>query len=513
MFGRGIERILAKVDAIRVQQDRTFAAGLVAWLEENRPPQVLTPIDQALDAFAVPYLERNAEHRLLVLLIDGMAWAQALSILESLDAGANPWAPAAWNVHVKQSGPLFRPVLASLPSVTSISRSAFFAGQPMLSGKQHSASDNPKHWSSHSRLAKFRGQRTGPTLMLRGDGFNIDGSPATSALTLVADTSERIVALVVNSIDETLKADTQAFGSWTADAVGPLRELLQAAASAGRAVLIASDHGHVSGQRLEWTGFNSGAGSSRWRPWRESDAVHEYEVAIPHQLAWTPKLDGAKGIICLADDAHSYSTQTHYGEHGGATLAEVLAPTFVIACENLQSHHAPDPALELQRVRAPDWWHLELSGDAPRKLTAPKKPTAKVREHQDREEAGQLVIPTAVPEPAAASAAPVADAYVSTATRQMLEKLEKNPVFLARAEHPKRREEVVRALRFLLERNSRASTALFAAALGQPAFRINGFVASLSEILNVDGYDVLTIDQAGKQVVLNAEQLRVGFGL
>ena len=46
--------------------------------------------------------------------------------------------------------------------------------------------------------------------MLRGDGFNIDGSPATSALNLVADTSERIVALVVNLIDETLKADTQA---------------------------------------------------------------------------------------------------------------------------------------------------------------------------------------------------------------------------------------------------------------------------------------------------------------
>ena len=122
---------------------------------------MLTPIDQAIDAFAVPYLERNAEHRLLVLLIDGMAWAQAVSILESLDAGANPWAPAAWNIHVKSGGPLFRPVLASLPLVTSISRSAFFAGHPMPSGKQHSASDNPKHWSSHSLARQFRGQWSG----------------------------------------------------------------------------------------------------------------------------------------------------------------------------------------------------------------------------------------------------------------------------------------------------------------------------------------------------------------
>ena len=279
-------------------------------------------------------------------------------------------------------------------------------------------------------------------------------------------------------------------------------------------MLIASDHGHVSGQRLEWTGFNSGAGSSRWRPWRESDPVHEYEVAIPQQLAWTPKLDGAKGIICLADDAHSYSTQTHYGEHGGATLAEVLAPTFVIACENLQSHHAPDPALELQRVRAPDWWHLEIRPDeAARKPVAPKKPTADVRRHQRAEQDGQILMSTAVGQYPQSGDPAAAKRFVSAATRQMLEKLESNPVFLARAEHPERRQEVLRALFFLLDRNDRAPIALFATALGHPAFRIGGVVANLSEILNVDGYDVLTIDQASKQVVLNAERLRLGFGL
>lgn len=526
VFGRGISKVLAEVDRIRVEQDRRFAQGLVAWLEEHQPQHELLPIDEAAKVFGAQFLERDPQRRALVLLIDGMAWAQAVSLLESLDQGSTPWCPVAWNVEAfpKRSS-FFTPVIASLPSVTNISRSAFFAGKPMEPGKKHNASDNAKHWAANKAVKKLFSGMAVPKLMLRGEGFTTDGSAAREALTLIADTTQPIVALVINAIDETLKADTQARGAWTADEIGPLRELLEAAREAGRAVLITSDHGHVSGQRLEWTGFSSGAGSSRWRPWREEDAVHEYEVAVPYPQAWAPAGDGIKGVICLADDEHSYSNQSHYGEHGGATLAEVLAPTFMIACENLQPQPIiePDRALELRRVPAPDWWHLDVRPPSKGRKDAVSAPsvaaakvTAKTKDAIVKERAGQLRIQSIVPAepgPRLDAAEPTAEPYVSSGTRALIARVEKNPLFLARAEQPALRDQVLRALEFLLERNNHAPSGAFASHLGDQPYRAGGLVSSLSVILNVDGYEVLTHDPVARLVRLNAEALKMGFGL
>ncbi len=514
--GKGIARMLARVDAIRVEQDRRFARGLAAWLEAGRPSGSMLPIDRAVEAFAARFLDRDPEHRVLVLLIDGMAWAQAVAMLHSLDAGAVPWCPLAWNVEAfPGQTAMFTPVLASLPSVTNVSRSAFFAGKPMEPGKEPSASGNAKHWQANKSIAKFFSGVAVPKLLLRGDGFTSDGAAAPEALTLVADTSQRIVALVINAIDETLKADTQAHGAWTADQIGPLRELLQAARAAGRAVFIAADHGHVSGQRLQWTGFTGGSGSSRWRAWKEGDPVHEYEIAVAHAHTWGPKGDGVKGVICLADDEHSYATQVHYGEHGGATLSEVVAPTFMIGCEHLAGPQAgeADRALELRHVRAPDWWHLEVRPAGRKSGTSipAVKPTAKTKLSIEREKAGQIAIEPATASVAAPSKTDAID-ELSNAMRELLAKLVANPLFAARTEKPKRRQEVVRALEFLLERNP-APEALFSAHMGAPVFRVAGLVASLSEVLNVDGYPLLERDALAKQVTLNVEALKMGFGL
>jgi hypothetical protein len=527
-LGTGIDAVLARVDAARIEHDRRFAAGLRAWLEEGPTRDShgsLVPIDRALERFVVPFLEGDPERRVLVLLLDGMAWAQALSVLESLDEGNDPWAPAAWNLEVAgASARLFTPVLASLPSVTSVSRSAFFAGKPMPPGKNPSASDNPRHWAEHPSLGRFLPPGEGArTLLLRGDGFTRDGSAMPETLTLVRDGSRRVVALVINAIDETLKADTQANAVWTANEVGPLRSLLDAAKQAGRAVFIAADHGHVSGQRLDWVGAKSDAGSSRWRVWRDDDAVHEYEIAVPAGAAWAPP--GARGVICLADDTHSYSTASHYGEHGGATLAEVVAPAFMLACESAThgTRGTVDRALELRRLLAPPWWHLELReatklGDAPPREPKPvgPKPSAKTRRAIELEERGQVsIVPAAhdvapLPTPGSVEAPAAA---LSSATRALVDRLAKSPLLLARAEAAARRAQVLEAVAFLLERDGLAPAAVFAAHLQQPAYRAAGLVARVSEVLNVDGYEVLALDVAAKQVCLNREQLRLGFGL
>lgn len=51
------------------------------------------------------------------------------------------------------------------------------------------------------------------------------------------------------------------------------------------------------------------------------------------------------------------------------------------------------------------------------------------------------------------------------------------------------------------------STEAFAAALGLRSFRVNGYVSAFSEILNIDGYEVLRLDHSSKQIHLDREKL------
>ncbi|MCA9623213.1 MAG: hypothetical protein KC731_29540, partial [Myxococcales bacterium] len=75
-FGRGVQAVVEKADAHRDELDRRFTRGLKAWIESGRPSGQVVPIDQAVKRVAVPFLQERASRRLLVLLLDGMAWAQ-----------------------------------------------------------------------------------------------------------------------------------------------------------------------------------------------------------------------------------------------------------------------------------------------------------------------------------------------------------------------------------------------------------------------------------------------------
>ncbi|MGD0680251.1 MAG: hypothetical protein ABSC94_33150 [Polyangiaceae bacterium] len=54
---------------------RKFARGLVEWTAAGQPANQVLPIDKALERLAAKFLEEKDDRRLLVLLLDGMAWA------------------------------------------------------------------------------------------------------------------------------------------------------------------------------------------------------------------------------------------------------------------------------------------------------------------------------------------------------------------------------------------------------------------------------------------------------
>ncbi|MBK9034633.1 MAG: BREX-2 system phosphatase PglZ [Myxococcales bacterium] len=497
-FGRGVVSVLAAVDAARVELDRRFAAGLRGWHEAGRPSTQVVPIDQAVKRLAGRFLREKAERRLLVVLMDGMAWAQAAELLESMGRRASVWGPLAWHGlagHRIGDAP-FPPVITTFPSLTEISRAAFFAGKPMPAGPSPNTQDDPKRWRAHRDMVKFCGATDAPQLLLRGDGQTADGSATPEALSQVLDRSRRVTAVVINTIDMSLKTDAAHQHVWTLDTVKALRDLLERAAEAGRAVLLCSDHGHVPSDRFTG-GVRLQDGGARWRPWASADApVGEHEIGLAAaDGVWAPR--GAHGVVLLADDTQRYGGGTGAGEHGGATLAEALAPCLFVGCKDNPAAE-DDPGQAVRPARSPTWWNFDVGGTEPVLEVDDPRSGRRKKPAPDNQLALVGVTPPVAPTPAPRrppSASPLATA----------------PLLIARVVGAAERERVVAAVEFLRSRGGVADAAAFAAELGEFVARVSGLVSRMQEVLNVDGYQVLRYDRQGKQVHLDVAKLAQQF--
>jgi hypothetical protein len=391
-------------------------------------------------------------------------------------------------------------VLAALPTITEVSRGAFFASKPIKQCSRLSSEEDTKRWAGNSEVVPYVPETETPRVLLRSEGHTTFGSASREALTLVGDERHRIVAVVINAIDASLRGDTQERHRWTADTIKSLSELLDKAREAGRVVLLASDHGHVPADRLQSVKAIPNAGS-RWRPWTDED--HEpadYEVTVNHETAWHPR--GAKGLVLAADDAHIYGGKAVAGVHGGATLAEVVAPCLLIGCDDLAHGTEDDRDLAARPALVPNWWHFDTtpgprpSSEAPAPIRKPRTKPPKVDERQLE----LRPVDQAPPQPAQQQApAPNTTAF------------EKSAVLKAKATKADLRRQVVQAVGYLQDHNGVASASAFASAMGVIPYRIAGFISRLQEVLNVDGYPVLRYERDAGQVYLDTAKLREQF--
>jgi hypothetical protein len=528
VLGRGVQSVLARVDALRTRLDERFAEALAAWHEAARPGRHLVPIDRALEQIAVPFLKQvspgEPRRRLLVLLMDGMGWAQASELLQSLAEGALPWAPLCWHTHGRNrvgTSP-YPPVLANLPTITSVSRAAFFAGKPLARGARLETQDDPERFANHPRLREFCAAHKAPRLLLRLEGHERDGSAKREALSLIADEERGVVGIVINAIDASLKGDSQQRAEWHVDTIRSLADLLEAARLAGRHVLLASDHGHVPADRLETLSALAGGGA-RWRPFSEqAGALQPGERLYRGDGVYQAR--DTQGAVLLTTDTWRYGGGAHAGEHGGATLAEVVAPCVLLGWDDPLAESLP-PELELASAYVPDWWHYAAPAAvlAPRVAPpVPPPPLAPERKRRPSVPENQLGLPgvallrepakqraPADPEPAVGvgEAAATGGAASIPPSDPLLE----SDMLRARASKKAERERVTKAVRFLLARSGAAPADAFAQHMGIPAFRVEGTVALLTETLNVDGYEVLRFDREQRQLFLDKEKLQVQF--
>lgn len=507
-FGAGVQAVVSRVDELRRELDLRFARALAAWLDAGRPTSSVLAIEDAVESLVEPFLAERAERKLLVLLLDGMAWSQATQLLAGLAPGG--WGPLRWRpatstgarraTGVTSFPGLYPAVLAALPTVTDVSRAAFFAGARMPTGKATPpTSTDTERWAHHSTARRF--DRT-PCLLLRGTGHNPDGSASPLALSRIGDTEQRVVALVINAIDASLKGDTQAESAWHPESIRSLSELLNAAEQAGRSVLLASDHGHVPGDCLTEFVPSPQGGGARWRPLTGgSEALNpEFEVRVPASQVWAPP--GASALALLADDRHRYTTQAHAGEHGGATLAEVLAPCVLIGRDApVVGALSDDVSIEVRAHHVPEWWLYNVpkapAQRPPKKSSRPRLPAASKQldlaptRHPVSPPAAQ---PVAAPTPPREIAVPVIAAGASTVSEAALritDRLLDNEAFKLALPAGQQRERLLRALQYLWDSSGEVEAQGLASAVDLPVLRVPGLMAKLGQVVNIDGYAVV----------------------
>ncbi|MBL8678386.1 MAG: BREX-2 system phosphatase PglZ [Myxococcales bacterium] len=510
-----VQRVVEAVDHERDADDRAFSRALISWVELGRSAtQRLVPIESALERFACGFLarrgadERAATRRLAVIVLDGMSWANCVELLESL-TGAG-YFPLRFNGQRTDRG-AFAPVIAALPTITEVSRSALLSGRLLDAGEALDSSKDVARFESHARLRALNdGAR--PTLLLKRTLQTASGDASSEALDAMS--SDRpVVGVVVNAIDDQLKAGRQMRIEYTLDAIRPLRALLDRATLAQRAILLVADHGHVSGARMTRTNLaRSDDGGSRWRAIKAKEHASASELVVGSPYVWRPK--GATHLALLVGETDTHGVVPGAGEHGGASMAEVIAPAVLIGSETLPERVRSvrgdlelDGDLEAVVIDRPPWWSVDKSARS--LLEGPAKPHA---DHGARGKSAapspQLALPSLANTP---PSAPVATAAAPQRAPSKWTTFFERSKALGAMGIEKLDPRWVAIIEALAEEGGALAPDRIASRTGVIASRVEGLVARMSELFNADGSQVLRFDAGTKLVHLDLALLEEIF--
>jgi hypothetical protein len=430
-----VNRLLEQVRVRRENQNRRFAALLAAWTRDGSPPPVLG-IEKVLATYAAPLAEH---HPVLVIVMDGMSFPVARELEPEL--AARRW--NFWST-VDQELP---PAVSALPSVTQFSRASLLAGR-LITGTQDAEA---RHFGARTDLRR-------PSLFHKNDL-----APASDeVLREIADTDRRVVGVVVNAIDDELGGSRQVSPDWTLEYLAVLRGILAEAATAGRMVVITSDHGHTLETGSAIT-RGASATSDRWRTGTDVQPESELLITGPRVLS------GSGEFIGLAVESARY-LRPKVGYHGGLTPQECLVPVMLLAQPSvtLRGYHQISPT-------PPSWWSHEPTPPKPARQSELFAPAADWIHDLVRSEVFQLQV--------ANTNGRVSPAHV---------------------------EATVRALDAT---GGRLLKPTFAQRVGITLGRVSPYIAAVQRVLNVDGYGVLELDEASQTITLNRALLLKQFRL
>lgn len=473
-LAKAFGRLYRRVRDLRERQNKRFAGQLRDWSRSPKPGKGFLPIEHFLDKVAGVVA---AKQPVLVVVIDGMDGG----VFEELgeDLRHRGWARWAESTGAGRAG-----LLAVLPTVTAFSRTALLTGK-VAAG---SSATEKSGFANHGALRAASKSAKPPMLFHKGDLTE----PAAQGLSpavrgRINDPEQRVVGVVINAVDDHLAKSEQLRLSWSVDSFRVLDAILYEARVSGRAVILTSDHGHVleaDGKRL------TGGAEERWRPFDEPLSGQEMAFEGPRIRAAT----GTDRVVLLRGEATRYCHKKN-GYHGGATLQEVVVPVGVFLSIG-QELDGWQPLAEY----VPEWWLASASVgvEPPRPAKQRRKKTAEAAKRQAS--LFEMLEPEAEPS-TSAWIGQLIGSEVFEAQRRLAGRL---------APPSKRVLEVLAALE---ARRCRVPKRILAQAIQAPEFRLPGILAGLQRLLNVDGYQVLFVEEATDTVLLDIELLKKQFQL
>ena len=490
---RELSDAIASVHAAASREQERRARDFAVLLENSVSAGVYTGdvvlIEQVLDEVVVPL---GRVMPVLFVVLDGMSAAVCRELVDHLTKDRGEWVEI-----VEQGRTTLRPALATIPCETKYSRAS------LLSGRLTAESPDEKTaFASHSGLQEVSAGGRGPVLYAKSD---LSGSTLSDVVRdEIALLKRRIVGVIVNAVDDHLAKADQIDVRWNLDTIQVLGALLHEAASAGRAVILTSDHGHI----LEGgTTARVSEGGERWRP-VDGAAGAPDELVLRGSRVLAP--EGA--IVTSWSETVRYIAATKRGYHGGVNPQEMIVPISILI-----SSGAQEPAgWQLKPEATPMWWD---TAGAPQPLPAvapapAQKPAGMLFDiHRDD--------PQPKPQDSAAAAAGadagVTDAAGASAIPAWTDKLFETEVFASQKKLVPRGypgDDVLKRLLANLDaRGGKLTTAALARTMGYATVRLPGLLSMAQRLFNVDGYPVIGVDAQSDTVQLEKQILLVQFGL
>lgn len=466
-YGRLVDRVRAR----RRARDEAAARHLTDTAVMHSLAELLEGpalgVENVLRTVVAPWVSRGG---VLLVVLDGMSGAVAVDLAQDVGrSGLVEWVPSATKQRLAAG--------AALPSMTGISRTSLFCGE-IRAG------------NASTETSGLATAFPGATVFHKGDlrapgGAQLPDDVATA----IGDPAVPVVGVVINAIDDATHKIDSSGRAWTMAELDPLRALLNAASIAGRVVVLTSDHGHVVERGSQMLSAVPG-GDARWRP-ASSGPPTDGEVLVAGPRV---ALDAGEVVMLWRDDARYGPARAGY--HGGAALAELTVP--VLVYQRSLAQDAPD-GWEPAPPQAPTWWNDPVvAPPAPAAPATVKKP----RKKPTIDTAGPALF-NLTDTPPVATSADLVERVLATSvfTDQMR---------LAGRAAPTNLVESV--LRTLVPRNGRAHIDTVAAAAGMSATSFGQGLAVVKRVLNVEGYDILSVDSDGVTLRLDLDLLKDQFG-
>lgn len=437
------------------------------------------PVEKVLAEVVAP-LARDGV-RVLLVVLDGVSVATAVGLAGELAGPGGQWR------EIVRDGRR-TPVLATLPSETTYSRTSLLTGA-LCTG---TAADERAGFGS---LAAWSGRTA--QLFHRADlGGAAGGDLGGELSSALEDRDTHVVGVVLNTIDDSLTKGAQGNSAHLGvDQITWLRTLLQRASLSERVVVFVSDHGHVldRGEALTELRTASGGGA-RWRP-AGAGPVNGAEVAV----AGPRVLTSGHRAVFAATPGLRYAKRTH-GYHGGAALAEITVPLLAFVRPGV----AVPVGWALAGDPTPEWWNAApASGPAsPLTPSVVERASASASTPELRATAAQPDLfdsaeqrgPVSIPGPGRGAAIVRSTVYLG---------MQDQVPAPSRLSAPG----VGRLLDVALAAGGTISFTDALAAAGLQGRNERGVFSSLRRLLNVQGYEVVTVSEADRTVTINRQLL------